>query len=106
MKADLAVSGTGVGMKSMDPAVIAARDAEARSLWKAKRRYIAMFLFANLFINYMDRATLSVAAPAIANQFRWNPTRMGLLFSSFLWTYWLCLIPWGAMVDRMGARKV
>ena len=106
MKADLAVSGTVAGMKSMDPAVIAARDAEARSLWKAKRRYIAMFLFANLFINYMDRATLSVAAPAIANQFEWNPTRMGLLFSSFLWTYWLCLIPWGAMVDRMGARKV
>jgi ACS family glucarate transporter-like MFS transporter len=65
-----------------------------------------MFLFANLFINYMDRATLSIAAPTIAKQFAWNPARMGLLFSSFLWTYWLGLIPWGAMSDRFGTRKV
>ena len=104
MKAELAVSETSVTMKSTNPAAIAARN--AASFWTGKRRYIALLLFANLFINYMDRTTLSVAAPAIAKQFHWDPTRMGLLFSSFLWTYWLWLIPWGAMADRIGARKV
>jgi MFS family permease len=106
MKAELAVLGTPAGMKSTDAADIAARNVNAGSLWTGKRRYIAMFLFANLFINYMDRATLSVAGPAIARQFHWDPARMGLLFSSLLWTYWVGLIPWGAMSDRIGTRKV
>src|ERR1700733_10490899 len=76
------------------------------SLWTGKRRYIALFLFANLFINYTNRVALSVAAPIIAKQFNWSAAKMGLLFSSFLWTYWICLIPWGALSDRLGSRRV
>ena len=77
-----------------------------RSLWTGKRFYIALFLFFNLFINYMNRVDLSVAAPAIAKEFRWNPEIMGLIFSSFIWIYTLCLIPWGWLSDRIGTRKV
>ncbi len=76
------------------------------SLWTGKRLYIALFLFFNLFINYMNRIDLSVAAPAIAKEFKWDPGMMGLTFSSFMWTYSLCLIPWGWMSDRIGTRKV
>jgi sugar phosphate permease len=79
---------------------------EASSLWTGKRLYIALFLFFNLFINYMNRINLSVAAPAIAKEFRLDPAIMGLTFSSFMWTYTLCLIPWGWMSDRIGTRKV
>lgn len=108
MKTELAVPGLPVGVKSGTelPDTNSTRPANVGSLWTGKRRYVAMFLFANLFINYMDRATLSVAAPMIAKQFNWDPGTMGLLFSSFLWTYWFWLIPWGAMSDRIGTRRV
>jgi len=79
---------------------------KASSLWSGKRLYIALFLFFNLFINYMDRTSLAVAAPVIAKEFNWNAGTTGLILSSLMWTYCLCLIPWGWTVDRVGTRKV
>jgi len=76
------------------------------SLWSGKRFYIAALLFLNLFINFMHRINLSVAAPAIAKDFRWDAGKMGLLFSSYQWTYCLFLLLWGWMADRIGTRWV
>jgi sugar phosphate permease len=80
--------------------------ARAGSLWTGKRFYIAALLFLNLFINFMHRINLSVAAPAIAKDFGWDAGKMGLLFSSYQWTYILFLLLWGWMTDRMGTRMV
>jgi len=79
---------------------------QAGSLWSGKRLYIAALLFLNLFINFMHRINLSVAAPAIAKDFGWDAGKMGLLFSSYQWTYCLLLLPWGWMSDRIGTRLV
>jgi MFS family permease len=76
------------------------------SLWSGKRFYIAALLFLNLFINFMHRINLSVAAPAIAREFSWDAGKMGLLFSSYQWTYCLLLLFWGWMSDRIGTRWV
>jgi ACS family glucarate transporter-like MFS transporter len=57
-------------------------------------------------INYIDRINLSVAAPLISKEFGWDPGVMGIVFSSFLWTYVVCLIPAGLLTDRFGSRKV
>ncbi len=76
------------------------------SLLKSKRFYIAMLLFASVTINYIDRVNLSVAAPLISKEFGWDPGTMGILFSSFLWTYSLALIPCGWLGDKFGSRKV
>ncbi len=76
------------------------------SLWTGKRFYIASLLFLNLFINYVHRINLSVAAPAIAKDFSWDAGKMGLLFSSYQWTYIFFLLLWGWMTDRRGARLV
>jgi len=72
----------------------------------ARRGFIYTQLFLLTTISYVDRAVLSVAAPYIADEFGASPVQMGYLFSSFLWTYVLCLIPVGLMVDRWGARGV
>jgi ACS family glucarate transporter-like MFS transporter len=77
-----------------------------RSLWTGKRFIIVAFLFFNMFINYMDRINLSVAAPIVARQYKWDPALMGWIFSGFLWTYMVCLIPWGWATDRYGSRRV
>lgn len=76
------------------------------SLWTGRRLYIAGLLFFNLFINYVHRINLSIAAPAIARDFHWDAGKMGLLFSSYQWTYILLLLLWGWLTDRIGARWV
>lgn len=79
---------------------------KAGSLWSGKRFYIAALLFLNLFINFMHRINLSVAAPAIARDFHWDAGKMGLLFSSYQWTYCGFLLLWGWTSDRIGTRWV
>jgi ACS family glucarate transporter-like MFS transporter len=72
-----------------------------------KRRYwIALMLFSLAMINYIDRVTLSFAAAPISKEFGLSPVALGYLFSSFLWTYTIFLIPMGMLVDRFGARRV
>ena len=77
-----------------------------KSLWAGKRFYIIAFLFFNMFINYMDRINLSVAAPTISKMFKWDSATMGWIFSCYLFTYMIFLIPWGRLTDRFGCRRV
>ncbi len=93
---------TGLATSTATPSAIV----KIGSLWTSKRFYIAALLFLNLFINFMHRINLSVAAPAIAKDFGWDAGKMGLLFSSYQWTYCLFLLLWGWMSDRLGTRWV
>jgi MFS family permease len=63
-------------------------------------------LFLLITINYADRIALSIAAKPIAEEFSLSPIAMGYLFSCFLWTYVVCLVPWGIATDRLGIRTV
>lgn len=76
------------------------------SLLKSKRFYIVLLLFFNIVINYVDRINLSVAGPLISKEFGWDAGTMGIIFSSFLWTYALALIPSGWLADKYGSRVV
>jgi ACS family glucarate transporter-like MFS transporter len=80
--------------------------ADAGSLWTGGRFWIIAFLFFNMFINYMDRINLSVAAPIISKLFKWDAGMMGWIFSCYLFTYMIFLIPWGRVTDRYGSRNV
>ena len=66
---------------------------------------LSLVSFAYL-ISYMDRGNISVAAPQIARQFHLSPTQMGLVFSSFVWTYAIGQIPSGWFGDRFGPKAV
>src|ERR1700761_7334268 len=59
-----------------------------------------------MFVNYLDRVNLSVAAKSIADNYGLSPIDMGYIFSAFLWTYLVCLIPMGLLADRFGGRAV
>jgi len=54
----------------------------------------------------MDRTSLSIAAPVIAKEFHWNSGTVGIILSSFMWTYAIFLIPWGWASDRIGTRRI
>ncbi|HTT40141.1 MAG TPA: MFS transporter [Burkholderiales bacterium] len=71
-----------------------------------RRGWINLFLFTLAMINYVDRVALSVASKPISQEFGLSPVAMGYLLSSFLWTYLVCLIPMGILVDRLGTRTV
>ena len=71
-----------------------------------RRRWIVLALvFLGIVINYIDRGNLSIAAPWIMRDFRIAPAAMGVLLSSFFWTYGAFQIPAGVTVDRFGIRR-
>src|SRR6202051_3824532 len=57
-------------------------------------------------VNYIDRASLSIAMPIMAKEFDLAPATQGLILSSFFWTYALMQIPGGALADRYKPRIV
>jgi MFS family permease len=73
---------------------------------KFRRGWVCLFLFTLTTINYADRVALSVAATPVRTEFGLSQVQMGYLLSSFLWTYVLCLIPVGLLVDRFGGKIV
>ena len=56
--------------------------------------------------NYVDRVALSVANPLIRHDLRLDAGQMGLLLSAFVWAYALAQLPTGALVDRLGPRRL
>jgi ACS family D-galactonate transporter-like MFS transporter len=57
-------------------------------------------------INYIDRASLSVAMPLISKEFDLDPALQGLILSSFFWTYAFMQVPGGMLADRFKPRIV
>jgi MFS family permease len=57
-------------------------------------------------VNYVDRVTLSLAAPLISAELHLKAGAMGVLLSAFLWTYALAQAPAGALIDRLGPRRL
>ncbi len=70
-----------------------------------QRKAIAL-LIAGGALNYVDRATLSVANKLIQEDLGIPVARMGLLLSAFLWAYAFAQLPIGGLIDRYGPRKL
>jgi len=56
-------------------------------------------------LTYMDRLCISVAAPAIMQEFKFSPVQMGYIFSAFTFAYAIFEIPSGWFGDYFGTRK-
>lgn len=87
-----------------NPTTLAAPQAAAAPT-KVRWKIFLMMLFL-IAVNYIDRASLSVAMPMIAKEFDLSPAIQGLLMSSFFWTYAFMQIPGGMLADRFGPRVV
>jgi ACS family glucarate transporter-like MFS transporter len=71
-----------------------------------RRWLISILLVVFVTLNYIDRVALSVAGPYIAKQFNLGPADMGILYSSFFYTYIILVIPMGFLTDRFGTRRM
>jgi MFS family permease len=64
------------------------------------RWFIIALLTISALINYLDRATLSIALPKISIDLSLGPAAKGLLLSAFFWSYALMQVPMGWFADR------
>jgi MFS transporter, ACS family, L-galactonate transporter len=72
---------------------------------RAQRLALSLLVVAGT-LNYVDRATLSIANPLIRHDLGLSIADMGLLLSAFLWAYAFSQLPGGALTDRIGPRRL
>jgi len=74
---------------------------------KTRTRWgVLAVLFFITVINYADRATISIAGPAISKDLGLNAVHMGYIFSAFGWAYVIAQLPGGWLLDKFGSKKV
>ncbi|MGI9259343.1 MAG: MFS transporter [Gammaproteobacteria bacterium] len=86
-------------MSTVDPTLSTPR------LRRTQRSTLILLVAAGT-LNYFDRSALAIANPLIREELGLSISQMGLLLSAFLWAYAFAQLPGGALVDRLGARRL
>jgi MFS transporter, ACS family, D-galactonate transporter len=82
-------------------------DATTDDVPRANGMNRVVFLLAlSVFINYIDRSNLSIAAPLLQDELGLSNWQLGKLLSVFFWTYGCMQIPAGWLVDRFEGKWV
>jgi Major Facilitator Superfamily len=74
-----------------------------------KRRQLTCLLTLlalSVFINYIDRGNLSIAAPLLKHELGISASQLGVLLSAFFWSYTALLFISGWLVDRFDVNLV
>ncbi len=71
-----------------------------------RKSILLVLLVLSIAINYIDRTSLSIAAPYVAKELLLSPAQVGVLLSSFFWSYASFMILAGWLADTFGARWV
>jgi MFS transporter, ACS family, D-galactonate transporter len=80
-------------------------DIESNTASPTTKRVLALLALAAL-INYIDRGNLSIAASLLKDELNLSPAQLGILLSSFFWTYSLFLPVSGWLADHFDAKWV
>jgi len=67
---------------------------------------VLVLLWLSVFLNYIDRSNLSIAAPQLKGELGLSATQLGVLLSAFFWTYACLQIPAGWLVDHLEVKWV
>ena len=72
----------------------------------SQRRWrIAWLLALGVLVNYFDRVNLSVSHAALYTTFGISNIAFGYLSGAYNWTYAVCQLPIGVLLDRFGIRR-
>jgi ACS family D-galactonate transporter-like MFS transporter len=77
------------------------RLANGRRRWR-----IATLLSVGVLVNYFDRVNLSVSHGALYTAFGISDIAFGYLSGAYNWTYALCQLPIGVLLDRFGVKRI
>ncbi|MGA8941014.1 MAG: MFS transporter [Acidobacteriaceae bacterium] len=67
---------------------------------------IACLLGFGVLVNYFDRVNLSVSHAALYTTFGISNITFGYLSGAYNWTYAMCQLPVGVLLDRFGVRRI
>src|ERR1700744_6241008 len=67
---------------------------------------IAWLLGLGVLVNYFDRVNLSVSHESLIAAFGISNIGFGYVSGAYSWTYALCQLPIGVLLDRFGVRRV
>jgi MFS family permease len=67
---------------------------------------VLALLVVSVILNYVDRSNLSIAAPMLKDELKISAQQLGWLLSAFFWTYAVCQILTGWLVDRLDVKYV
>ena len=71
-----------------------------------RRLRIAWLLSLGVLVNYFDRVNLSVSHDALITTFGITNIAFGYLSGAYNWTYAICQLPIGVLLDRFGIRRI
>lgn len=72
-----------------------------------RRRWrIAWLLGLGVMVNYFDRVNLSVSHAALYTAFGVSNVTFGYLSGAYNWTYAMCQLPIGVLLDRFGVKRI
>jgi MFS transporter, ACS family, D-galactonate transporter len=71
-----------------------------------KLSLVLVLLGISVFINYVDRGNLSIAAPMLKDELGISASQLGVLLSAFFWTYACLQLVSGWLVDRLNVNWV
>jgi MFS transporter, ACS family, D-galactonate transporter len=71
-----------------------------------RRWRIAWLLGLGVLVNYFDRVNLSVSQAALFTTFGISAVTFGYLSGAYNWTYAMCQLPIGVILDKFGIRRV
>ena len=81
-------------------------DHESSSSLPPYRWKIAWLLGMGVLVNYFDRVNLSVSHQALIATFGISNIVFGYLSGAYNWTYALCQLPIGVLLDRIGVKRI
>jgi MFS transporter, ACS family, D-galactonate transporter len=74
--------------------------------WTPGFSRVLVLLGLSIFINYIDRSNLSIAAPLIKDELGISASQLGILLSAFFYTYSCCQLLSGWLVDHFDVKWV
>ena len=89
-----------------DQDLYSARNPQPPARLPRRRWRIAWLLGIGVLVNFFDRVNLSVSHDSLIAAFGISDVVFGYLSSAYNWTYALCQLPIGVVLDKFGVRRV
>ena len=81
-------------------------DSPERATLPMRRWRIAWLLGLGVLVNYFDRVNISVSQASLFTAFGISSITFGYLSGAYNWTYALCQLPVGVLLDKFGVKKI
>jgi MFS transporter, ACS family, D-galactonate transporter len=83
------------------------QEADVEQVRRARAVPIAVaLLVVSVFISYVDRGNLSIAAPLLKAELGLTPSQLGILLSGFFWSYTVMLFVCAALIERVAVSRL